>query len=40
MPKPVPYPGTLLIDDDMKNIRAALQAEIIGVWFDPQEPDR
>ena len=32
--------NTLFIDDDMNNIRVALNADIAGVWFDPQDAGR
>lgn len=31
---------TLLIDDDPKNVRKALEGRTRAVWFDPRRPDR
>ena len=31
---------TLLIDDDVNNIRVALMNDTRAIWFDPNEPAR
>ena len=38
LPEPITRKTTLLLDDDSRNIRHALQNEVRAVWFNPKKP--
>jgi hypothetical protein len=40
LPEPITRNTTLLLDDDGRNIRHALENEIRAVWFNPKKPQK